>query len=292
MRIGQEVKAGDLLVQLDRRQAEAQLKVNQAQVAVARATERQTEDTYKRDLALSREAISDEQRIIDEEAWRLAQAQRQVAEAAVQQAQTALDLLEIRAPSDGTILQVNVRPGEYVSILGGPGLILMGDLHPLHVRVNVDEEDVPRLVLNAPARAHIRGDPEQNELPLTFVRLEPYVVPKVSMTGINVERVDTRVVQVIYALDPANRLVREKKVLVGQLLDVFIDARRDVAARVDERERPVTLVAPSQRRKPRRRPRFPGTEGGRSCSAPFSCRWTAPPSPSKRCRWPWTSLAG
>ncbi len=63
-------------------------------------------------------------------------------------------------------------------------------------------------------------------MPLTFVRLEPYVVPKVSMTGINVERVDTRVVQVIYALDPANRLVREKKVLVGQLLDVFIDARR------------------------------------------------------------------
>lgn len=60
---------------------------------------------------------------------------------------------------------------------------------------------------------------------MKFVRLEPYVVPKTSLTGINTERVDTRVVQVIYAVDPNNRLVQEKKFLVGQLVDVFIDAR-------------------------------------------------------------------
>ncbi len=58
-----------------------------------------------------------------------------------------------------------------------------------------------------------------------FVRLEPYVMPKTSLTGVNTERVDTRVVQVIYAIDQDNRFVREKKVLVGQLLDVFIDTR-------------------------------------------------------------------
>jgi hypothetical protein len=55
--------------------------------------------------------------------------------------------------------------------------------------------------------------------------LEPYVVPKQSLTGANTERVDTRVVQVIYALDSEQRLVREQKVLVGQLVDVFIDTR-------------------------------------------------------------------
>lgn len=55
------------------------------------------------------------------------------------------------------------------------------------------------------------------------MRLESYVVPKVSLTGSNTERVDTRVAQLIYALDPQQRLVREKKVLVGQLVDVFID---------------------------------------------------------------------
>ena len=73
-------------------------------------------------------------------------------------------------------------------------MILMGNLQPLHVRVNVDEEDLPRLKLYAPARAKIRGDARQEEVPLSFFRLEPYVVPKTSLTGVNTERVDTRVV--------------------------------------------------------------------------------------------------
>lgn len=104
-------------------------------------------------------------------------------------------------------------------------LVVMGNLRPLHVRVNVDEEDLPRLRINSPARAKIRGDVRQQEVPLSFVRLEPYVVPKTSLTGVNTERVDTRVVQVIYAIDPDLPLVRERKILVGQLLDVFIDTR-------------------------------------------------------------------
>ena len=218
VRIGQEVKAGELLVELDKRQAESQLNVNQAQVAVARATERQTEDTFKRDLMTTREAVSDQQRIIDEEAWKLAQAQRQVAEAAVRQAQTNLDLMDITAPSAGTILQVNVRPGEYISVFGGQGLVLMGNLQTLHVRVDIDEHDIPRFRPGAPARASLRGTPDVS-YPLTFVRVEPYVVPKKSLTGDNTERVDTRVLQVIYDLD-----VKDRAIFVGQQMDVFIDA--------------------------------------------------------------------
>jgi HlyD family secretion protein len=145
--------------------------------------------------------------------------------AQVEQVKTTLDLLQVRAPVSGTVLQVNVRPGEYVATTGSQNLIVMGCLDPLHVRVNVDEEDIPRLKLSAPARAKVRGSASQDEIPLTFVRLEPYVVPKTSLTGVNTERVDTRVVQVIYAVDPANRLVADHKVLVGQILDVFIDAK-------------------------------------------------------------------
>jgi HlyD family secretion protein len=138
-------------------------------------------------------------------------------------------VLKVRAPVDGTILQINVRPGEYITTLGGQNLILMGNLRPLHVRVNVDEEFLPRLKLGAPAVAKLRGEPSQENVPLSFVRLEPYVVPKTSLTGANTERVDTRVFQVIYSIDPGNRLVREKKILVGQLLDVFIDTRQTQA---------------------------------------------------------------
>ena len=100
-------------------------------------------------------------------------------------------------------------------------MILMGDLHPLHVRVDIDEHDAPRFRPGAPARASLRGKPEV-QYPLRFVRVEPYVVPKKSLTGDNTERVDTRVLQVIYALD-----VGDRPIYVGQQLDVFIDVGAD-----------------------------------------------------------------
>ena len=50
--------------------------------------------------------------------------------------------------------------------------------------------------------------------------MEPFVVPKKSLTGDNSERVDTRVLQVIYQFDrPAGRAL-----FVGQQMDVYIDA--------------------------------------------------------------------
>jgi multidrug resistance efflux pump len=280
VRIGQTVKARDLLFELDKRQAEADLKLrqtalavaqeqlqrlklqprpeevplNEAQVEVAEANLRQLEDQYERARKLvGTGAIAQQEFVISQQAYQSARAQLALAKAnlallkagawepdkaiaaanvaqaqtQVEQAKTTLDLLQVRAPVDGTILQVNIRPGEYVSTFGGQSLILMGNLQPLHVRVNVDEEDLPRLKLSAPARAKVRGDAQQVEVPLSFVRLEPYVVPKSSLTGANTERVDTRVVQVIYAVDPNHRLVRERKVLVGQLVDVFIDTRQN-----------------------------------------------------------------
>ena len=93
-----------------------------------------------------------------------------------------------------------------------------GDSDKLHVRVDIDEYDIPRFVPNAPARATLKGQPT-DFYPLKFVRIEPYVVPKKSLTGDNTERVDTRVLQVIYAIDSAG-----KRLFVGQQLDVFIDA--------------------------------------------------------------------
>ncbi len=240
VRVGQEVKAGDLLFELDPRQTaadlqvrEANVPVSEAQVEVADSSLRQMTDQYNRAVKLRPQGgIAEQEFVTAEQNYQsaraqltLAKANLQLAKAQVQQDRTMLALLKVHAPVDGTVLQVNVRPGEYVSIYGGQSLILMGKLDPLHVRVSVDEEDIPRLRLHAPARARLRGDVKQEEIPLRFVRLEPYVVPKTSLTGANTERVDTRVVQVIYAIASDSRMVREKKVLVGQLVDVFIDTR-------------------------------------------------------------------
>ena len=116
------------------------------------------------------------------------------------------------------MLQVNVRPGEYVGTPPSQALIVLGDISKkVHVRVDVDEHDIPRFKMGAPAKASLRGSPE-TAYPLEFERVEPYVIPKKSLTGDNTERVDTRVLQVIYSLD-----VTDRPVYVGQQLDVFID---------------------------------------------------------------------
>jgi multidrug resistance efflux pump len=143
------------------------------------------------------------------------------AEAQLQQTETDLDRLKVRASVDGEVLQVNVRPGEFVAATAGTALILLGDVHKLHVRVDIDEHDVHRFVPGAAARATLRGDPKQ-AFQLTFVRVEPYVIPKKSLTGDNTERVDTRVLQVIYAVETGGA-----PLYVGQQVDVFVEARKE-----------------------------------------------------------------
>ena len=71
--------------------------------------------------------------------------------------------------------------------------------------------------------AFLKGS-TQNALPLRFVRIDPFVIPKKSLTGDSSERVDTRVLQIIYELDrPAVRLY------VGQQVDVFINRPEETA---------------------------------------------------------------
>ncbi|HVC97717.1 MAG TPA: HlyD family efflux transporter periplasmic adaptor subunit [Pirellulales bacterium] len=276
--IDQEVQEGDLLFELDNRQARAEFRNRQtalaaakaqlsklelqprkeevppreAQVKVDEANLREAIDMRNRDRKLAITTEVTEQEMVQRElAVEAAQAQVAMskanlallkagawepdkviaatgveqAQAQLEQAQTTLDLLQVRAPVTGSVLQINVRPGEFVSASPTQSLIVMGNVKPLHVRVSIDEEDIPRLKLNAPAQGKLRGDLKQREIPMGFVRIEPYVIPKTSLTGINTERVDTRVMQIIYAIDPEHALVREKKVLVGQLLDVFIDVK-------------------------------------------------------------------
>lgn len=139
------------------------------------------------------------------------------AKAQIEQVKTDLDRLTVRALVDGEVLQVNVRPGEYVGITAGQAYVVLGNVEKLHVRVSIDEHDIPRFRPGVKARAMLKGTPEI-VYPLSFVRVEPFVVPKKSLTGENTERVDTRVLQVIYAVDS-----QPQRLYVGQQVDVFLD---------------------------------------------------------------------
>ena len=117
----------------------------------------------------------------------------------------------------GAPLQVNVRPGEYVGTTPGQAIVALGTVGRLHVRVDVDENDIGRFKPGMKGTASPRGEPN-TRYPLAFVRVEPFVIPKKSLTGGNTERVDTRVLQVIYAIEANVPLY------VGQQLDVSLDA--------------------------------------------------------------------
>jgi HlyD family secretion protein len=269
--VGQKVKVGQALFQLDDRELQAELAVRQAMLADAKARLERLNDMPRQEElpqseALVREAKADwdnweqqwsrgeklltEKAISQEEfierkqsaiqarerynkavsdykllmagAWepdkRMARATVDHAAAQVKQVQTDIDRLIVRALVEGEVLQVNVRPGEFVGAPPSQALVVLGNVNQLHVRVDIDEYDIHRFTPQAAARATLKGQPEVS-FPLTFVRLEPYVVPKKSLTGDNTERVDTRVLQVIYAID-----TQGQRLFVGQQLDVFIDA--------------------------------------------------------------------
>ncbi len=227
------------------------IRMGEAQVAEAKAKLADARDQWSRSRKLFAQKVSTAEDLVTrEQAYRAAEAavahvqadleltkagaweyDKQVAaaeveraEAQVQQIETDLDRLVIRAMEDGEVLQVNVRPGEFVGAPANQPLVVLGNVRQLHVRVDIDEYDIPRFKVNAPARATLKGEPDE-WFPLRFVRIEPYVVPKKSLTGDNTERVDTRVLQVIYAID-----ARGKQLYVGQQLDAFIDASKKETA--------------------------------------------------------------
>jgi len=154
-----------------------------------------------------------------------AEAKLAQARAALDQARVDLDKTVVKAPIDGAVLKVNVRLGEYAQagVLSVP-LMTMGAVDLLHIRVDVDQADTWRIRSDSPAIARLRGNADI-AVPLSFVRLEPYVLPKRSLTGDTTERVDTRVLQAIYAFAPS-----DFPAFVGQQVDVFIKAPARTAA--------------------------------------------------------------
>jgi len=223
-----------------------------AQINEAQANLRQKEDAMRRSKRLVESgAVPDEEYVqnsLNVESFRAKltylqaqdellragawSADKQVSRAAVEQARsqfeqakTELERHLITAPEmnddagqpiEWEVLQVSVRPGEFVGAPASEELIVLGDTGNRNVRVDIDENDIPRFRPSATAVAYARGSTDR-KYHLRFVRVQPYVVPKRSLSGGNTERVDTRVLQVIYALAEDDR-----SVFVGQQMDVFI----------------------------------------------------------------------
>lgn len=185
----------------ERERARLAVEVSEAQLAAAKAELARVEaGAWEADVAI-------------------AEAEIVSAEARLRAARAALERLTVRAPVDGTVLQARIRAGEFASAgSAGAPLMLLGDIDTLHVRVDVDENDAWRLRPHARARAFLRGNSEM-ATDVRFVRVEPYVIPKRNLSGDSTERIDTRVLQVLFAFDR-----RDLPAYVGQQMDVFIES--------------------------------------------------------------------
>ena len=132
----------------------------------------------------------------------------------------------LKAPVAGIVLAINATTGGYVSNLGvydtytsamDPLIVMGASQQYMVVRCYVDEILVSRLP--APdqifGQLSIRGT--DVKVPLSFVRVQPYVSPKIELSNERQERVDLRVLPVLFRFEKKNA-----PVYPGQLVDVYI----------------------------------------------------------------------
>ncbi len=237
VQVGSRVKSGDPLFQLDDREAraraaslETQITVGRASLAAEKVLLENAESEAQRATTLAKTGAGStadaENKGFLKQNWaaRCAKIEADIAasESALAEARTIIDVLTVKSPRDGTILRLSLREGEYAAVNPPEPLMVLGDIDTLQVRADVDEQNAPLITTNAPATAYLKGY-TQDPLPLTFLRIDPYVVPKKSLTGESTERVDTRVLQVIFQLPQRPG----KPLYVGQQVDLYIERKPD-----------------------------------------------------------------
>lgn len=224
---GDHVKPGDRLFTIDDRDLQARRLPALARVKEAAARLAQARDQLRRAESVSdRRAISVEEMDNRRSAVTINEAALASAQAQVRQIRLEIDRRTVRALEPGQILQISIRPGEFAASgdLAATPLMLLGSDTRLYLRIDIDENDAWRVRPGAEAMAFVRGNPDL-QTPLRFERIDPYVVPKTALTGNSTERVDTRVLQVVYSFDPAAL----PAAYIGQQMGVFIQTASGTA---------------------------------------------------------------
>lgn len=241
---GQPVNVGMPLLMLDDSvqratadQQEAQTESAKAQIGLTKASLKSLQDQLdkqKKSYALdpksvSKDALDTAQNAVEvgKANWDVAQKQYEALLKAYQASNVLLSKYVIKAPSEGAALSINTAVGSYISSQGsydsytggfGPPIV-MGDLQNyIGVRCYIDEILIHRLPQPSQmhARMFIRGT--NINIPLEYVRAQPYVTPKIELSNQRTERVDVRVLPIIF------RFAKPKDITLypGQLVDVYI----------------------------------------------------------------------
>lgn len=231
---GQYVRKGTVLLRLDNSVQKATVEAAKAQIRYAQAQLTSVrEDLAKDDTSYRLNPKSISKYTLDDaiNAVKVASGNLDVNVKNYISAKALLAWYTIRAPTDGRILAILAGVGSYVTANQGtydtytqgfdPVIVMGTGKADLHVRCYVDEILIPRLRIGPHMRAQmfIRGT--NISVPLHFVRVQPYVSPKIELSDERLERVDVRVLPLIFSF------AKEKKVHVypGQLVDVYISGK-------------------------------------------------------------------
>lgn len=160
---GDRIARGTLMAEVDPRdvrnalaQAQADLEVAQARVAVAEAQQRRAQQLL-------------EGKVVTEQEYESATLEAANARAQLVKAQTNLELAQermgdvtIRAPIDGTVIEKSVEAGQIIqsasqNVSGGTTLFRMADLSEMQVRTLVDETDIGKVEANQVARVTVEA---------------------------------------------------------------------------------------------------------------------------------------
>ncbi len=142
-------------------------------------------------------------------------------------AEALLRKYTIAAPVDGVVLAIKTAVGSFASPQGvygtytqgqNPALVMGGSQSTLAVRTYVDEILVHRMPADNRFQAQMTIRGTDTHIPLEFVRIQPYVTPKIQLSDQRLERVDVRVLPVIFKFDRP----RDVNLYPGQLVDVFM----------------------------------------------------------------------
>nr|AEI30289.1 secretion protein HlyD family protein [uncultured microorganism] len=232
---GMRVKKGDPLFVVESHTQQETAKKSKSQVDYqieALANAQQQYDKLNNAYQINPKAVSKldydnakSNLVLAAEALRVAQGQLNIDE-------STLAKYTVHAPFDGVVLRVVPSPGDYVSPAIGaydpytqgnlPVVQLATESEFLQVRAYIDEILTPRLpdTSELEATLFVRGL-NNHAIPLKFVNIQPYTIPNIQLSDARNERVDVRVLPIIFQFERP----KDIQIFPGQLVDVYIKGK-------------------------------------------------------------------
>ena len=160
--IGDHVRDGQIIAELDDAELQARLNQNLAALAKAQADLDYARSTFERTQSLKqKELVSEQESDLAGTSVKIAEAQLKQAEANLKYARVQVSYTTISSPTAGVIASISTQEGETVSAsLAAPTFVSIIDLRRLEVQAFVDETDIGKIQIGQEARFTVDTYPD------------------------------------------------------------------------------------------------------------------------------------